>query len=269
MLSKQVQLVSFGLCKAWLHAVSGVDSVILPDTTVKDPAALVQALIRHRVTHLTLVPTLLQALLPHLEGTAGPASCQAAAGTSLPALSRTNLHGAESLHKQKDSSRMHEQDAVAATTASPGRDNNQLALRVLISSGEPLPNALAGRLRLCLPASCCLLNLYGSTELAADCTCFRVPTPQSCNSTAEVQPLYDPGPGRQPIEAAVQDCGGVHDVSASATLTAAPSVPQQHQQTVSGSGSGSAPPASGRTAPVQSGNDHTSLQAVASAGMLG
>lgn len=51
-----------------------------------------------------------------------------------------------------------------------------LRLRVVASSGEPLTTALAQTLIPLLPPGCCLLNLYGSTEAAADCTCFDAST---------------------------------------------------------------------------------------------
>lgn len=38
----------------------------------------------------------------------------------------------------------------------------QLALRQLVSSGEPLPVVLAQQLATALPTSCALLNLYGA-----------------------------------------------------------------------------------------------------------
>ena len=42
------------------------------------------------------------------------------------------------------------------------------------SSGEPLSGELVRRLRGVLPAACRIVNLYGSTEVAADATCFVV-----------------------------------------------------------------------------------------------
>lgn len=41
-----------------------------------------------------------------------------------------------------------------------------------VSSGEPLPVALLARMQAVLPASVRILNLYGCTEVAADCTCL-------------------------------------------------------------------------------------------------
>jgi hypothetical protein len=51
----------------------------------------------------------------------------------------------------------------------------QLALRLVVSSGEPLSWRLARQLQDALPLGCTLLNIYGSTEVAADCTAFEVP----------------------------------------------------------------------------------------------
>ena len=42
------------------------------------------------------------------------------------------------------------------------------------SSGEPLSGQLARQLRAVLPAGCRLVNLYGSTEVAADATCYQL-----------------------------------------------------------------------------------------------
>lgn len=52
-------------------------------------------------------------------------------------------------------------------------------LRLLVSSGEPLPVRLLRRLQASLPPHAVVLNLYGSTETAADCTC--------CDATAWLQ----------------------------------------------------------------------------------
>jgi non-ribosomal peptide synthetase component F len=51
---------------------------------------------------------------------------------------------------------------------------SDLALQQLVSSGELLPADLARDLLAALPPSCRLLNLYGSTEVSADCTCLDV-----------------------------------------------------------------------------------------------
>ena len=47
-------------------------------------------------------------------------------------------------------------------------------MKVVISSGEPLNRGLANQLQQQLPPGCKLLNVYGSTEVAADATCFEV-----------------------------------------------------------------------------------------------
>lgn len=52
-------------------------------------------------------------------------------------------------------------------------------LRLLVSSGEPLPLRLLRGLQASLPQHATVLNLYGSTETAADCTC--------CNATDWLQ----------------------------------------------------------------------------------
>jgi len=51
--------------------------------------------------------------------------------------------------------------------------NSLPALRVLMVSGEPFPLKLARRAAYALPGAA-VLNLYGSTEVAGDVTCFQV-----------------------------------------------------------------------------------------------
>lgn len=46
----------------------------------------------------------------------------------------------------------------------------RLRLRLVVSSGEPLPPGLLAGMQQLLPPGCRVLNLYGSTEVAADCT---------------------------------------------------------------------------------------------------
>ena len=47
-----------------------------------------------------------------------------------------------------------------------------LRVRLAVSSGEVLVSALLAELQQVLPRGCHILNLYGSTEVAADCTAF-------------------------------------------------------------------------------------------------
>ncbi|KAK9862387.1 hypothetical protein WJX84_006241 [Apatococcus fuscideae] len=51
---------------------------------------------------------------------------------------------------------------------------SQLSLRLLVSSGEPLPEDLCRGLQDALGPGVTILNLYGSAEVAADCTCLDV-----------------------------------------------------------------------------------------------
>lgn len=48
-----------------------------------------------------------------------------------------------------------------------------LKLRLAVSSGESLPPPLLAELQHIMPPGCCIWNLYGSTEVAADCTAFN------------------------------------------------------------------------------------------------
>ncbi|EIE25078.1 acetyl-CoA synthetase-like protein [Coccomyxa subellipsoidea C-169] len=61
------------------------------------------------------------------------------------------------------------------------------SLRLLVSSGEPLPAQLLRRLQAFLPPHAVILNLYGSTETAADCTC--------CDATAWLRRNASAAPG--------------------------------------------------------------------------
>ena len=51
----------------------------------------------------------------------------------------------------------------------------KLALRVLVSSGEPLSEQLLWQLQDTLPEQVCILNIYGCTEVSADATCCCFP----------------------------------------------------------------------------------------------
>jgi non-ribosomal peptide synthetase component F len=75
----------------------------------------------------------------------------------------------------------------------------KLALRLVVSSGEPLTWRLARQLQEeALPPGCTLLNIYGSTEVAADCTAFEVPPPRGAGGPATRQDAGAGGgaPGR-------------------------------------------------------------------------
>eukprot|EP00887_Chlorella_sp_A99_P006889 scaffold2.g6889.t1 len=79
------------------------------------------------------------------------------------------------------------EEQAAAVLETPGARAAPLAsLRVAVSSGEPLAPALLRRLQAALPACCRLLNLYGSTEAAADVT-FADVTSYSCSKGQQGQ----------------------------------------------------------------------------------
>ena len=62
-----------------------------------------------------------------------------------------------------------------------------LALRLVVSSGEALPPRLLRRLRAVLPPGAAVLNLYGSTEVAGDCTCFNASSWQPAGSGLQLE----------------------------------------------------------------------------------
>ncbi len=103
----------------WGPLLRGVPLVLVPDAEARDPQSLIDALQRHRVSRLVLVPSLLQAMLDGCEE----------AGWTLPDLT------------------------------------------LWVSSGEALSAELARRFRDRMPHAR-LLNLYGSSEVAADVTWF-------------------------------------------------------------------------------------------------
>ncbi len=47
--------------------LAGVPFLVLPPRVSRDPAALLQALVQHRVTHIVAVPTLLRILVQHMQ----------------------------------------------------------------------------------------------------------------------------------------------------------------------------------------------------------
>ena len=193
---------------------AGVGCVILPDHHVKNPASFVQALATHGVTHLTAVPTLLHALIPYLTPTPNPTPHNPRGNPrGKPCL---ELNSSEEIRNPPNAwlfnhnhlpvepsdkreaaafdSSSNRQRAVAFDTTSTRQrvagdspserhravaGGTKLRLRLVMSSGEPLTLALAKALTPLLPPGCCLLNLYGSTEVAADCTCFDVSTHHS------------------------------------------------------------------------------------------
>ncbi|MBB5953676.1 amino acid adenylation domain-containing protein [Saccharothrix tamanrassetensis] len=97
----------------------GVPTVVLSDDVVRDGAALVRSLAGHQVSRITLVPSLLHALLD----------------------------------------------------AFPDLGDRLPRLRHWITSGEAVPVELVRRFHRQVPGAA-LWNLYGSTEVAADCTWF-------------------------------------------------------------------------------------------------
>jgi amino acid adenylation domain-containing protein len=99
--------------------LQGIPTVIIPEEDLPEPDRLVQALSRHRVTRIVLVPSLLRLVLDRV-----------------PNL-RTRIPD----------------------------------LRLWVTSGETIPPPLARRFEDALPTAT-LLNLYGSSEVAGDVTCY-------------------------------------------------------------------------------------------------
>ena len=114
---------------------------------------LLRVVAEHQVTYLAAVPTLWAALLA---SAAAPPQLQATAAAAAPP------------------SPPSPPPTPAAAAAGQAMPVPQLSsVRLAVSSGEPLPLALLRRMQGALPAGCTMLNLYGSTEVAADATFFN------------------------------------------------------------------------------------------------
>jgi len=110
-------------------------AVVLSPDLMLHPEALLEALRVHRVTHLASVPSLLQLLLPALVSSNDRLQSVATADPD-----------------------------TAVIKPTPAKEE-PLCLRVLVSSGEPLPCGLAEGIIKGLPKGCKLLNLYGGSSL--------------------------------------------------------------------------------------------------------
>lgn len=95
--------------------LAGIETVIVPQETVKDPRALIDLIAARKVSRLVVVPALLEAILDH----------------------------------------------------TPNLARRAPAIRIIVSSGEALSATLARRLLEAAP-KIQLINLYGSSEVAAD-----------------------------------------------------------------------------------------------------
>lgn len=92
--------------------------------------------------------------------------------------------------------------ALAAAMRGQPNIAAQLRLRLAVSSGEPLASGLLGQLQRQLPGSCAIWNLYGSTEVAADCTAF------DCTSWQPTGPASGLGPNEQQQQQQQQHAAG-------------------------------------------------------------
>ena len=72
----------------------------------------------------------------------------------------------------------------------PKLQRNLPDLKLWTSSGEPLSRELAERFRQCLPNSK-LLNLYGSSEVSADVTCYETRETESSGSISIGRPIHN------------------------------------------------------------------------------
>lgn len=231
-----------------------------------------QALIKHRVTHLTAVPTLLHALVPYLQACPLSLSHQVTATATSPDMLAVSpgQHlmgldrdlGTDSMHTRKDINSPRGQTGTDVSLSTAVKATNKLALRVLISSGEPLTVALAQAVRQCLPDSCSLLNLYGSTELAADCTCLEI-SPVFSNSSSQLPCRLEKGANSQQTGGLSQGFTGVHDVSASVPVARQQ---QQGLEQVSNPASSSAPTAAVATPYLLPADDQAGLHAARAQG---
>lgn len=243
--------------------MTGAGCVILPDHVVKNPAALVQALATHRVTHLTLAPTLLQSLVPYLTPAAhasrGCSKAQPCPGRNSPGepspsrLAGRSCHDVTSLKPTERQSldsyeafpTQHRPVVGDALSGEANRvtfddaslrwhravaSNTKLSLRVVVSSGEPLTVALAQTLPPLLPPGCRLLNLYGSTEVSADCTCFDISTDSTKGHDVSLGPAASLLAGAWTRATAASPEGDVRPATSAPTATSAPATTQHAQR---------------------------------------
>ena len=126
--------------------------------------------------------------------------------------------------------------ALAATLRQQGGGTGSappLCLRLAVSSGEVLPPELLAELQQLLPAGCRILNLYGSTEVAADCTAFDATSwhpPRMHDSDSQQLPAVARVPVGQPISGtlvAVLTAPAPHDDGASGAASSTPAGEQR------------------------------------------
>ncbi|WP_156338909.1 non-ribosomal peptide synthetase [Chondromyces crocatus] len=135
--------------------LQGVTVAVAPDDLEKDPHGLLAFVVRHGVSRLIVVPSLLRLLVPRLADLA-------AAPDGLPARSRAGI--------APSAAGMHPVASVAHFVAPAPRP---VGPRIWTCSGEALPADLAAAFLMQRPGDV-LLNLYGSTEVMGDVTWHEV-----------------------------------------------------------------------------------------------
>lgn len=178
-----------GDCIAIKTAVSFVDSmweafaplllpttaVVLPHHTLLHPPLLLDTLATCGATHFAAVPSLLRLLLPELaarsrrrqaddadaDGLAQGRGLQPAPLSSSGALDQ--LPCPPVTRRGCSPGGQAEGEPVGSGPDYPLAGERPLRLKVVVSSGEPLPGDLAQALLDALPHGCRLLNLYGAT----------------------------------------------------------------------------------------------------------
>lgn len=158
---------------------------LVPTHFVKD------VLWRHQVTHWVSVPSVLRLMQPHLQHATKDAHfTHSAGGDDIPTGMLMPMHAPHSckaagaaMHWPAASQACndHWQEAISMEGGAgklPGSELHALihevALRCVVSSGEPLPWALAKRLVASLPSDAILLNLYGeSSSWSCGCGCMH------------------------------------------------------------------------------------------------
>lgn len=146
--------------------------IVVPSSVRKNPLLLRDFIINHGVTRITLVPTLARRVVE-------------------AALMVPSTFGMAS--ERSISAKMNDENHSSSTTGTLAFFKS---VRLWILSGEALPWAVARSLaRLSMPTST-LLNLYGSTEVAADITFYSL----SCQSAGEAN-----SDGKQVAEETTRD----------------------------------------------------------------
>ena len=148
------------ICEIFAPLGSGVPLLIVGASARSDPEELIELLARHGVSRITLVPSLLRALL----------DVRADLGHALPALRSWVTSARPSRSSSHRGANWRNLRSLSLVPARLSRPHSTPRVTLL---------GCAHRFVAAAP-SATLLNLYGCTEVAADCMWARVEPPREC-----------------------------------------------------------------------------------------